>query len=303
MENTTKTNFENKKIRCSNEFELCYMRHKYLRRITENPTEEEMKPYTAIVVKMAKRTYDMYKNLFSVIGFVLDDIINIGKIHLVSFLGLFSLEKMVEKYEEFIEKYNNRNGYPPSTTDIRDKNKANFTIFLKQRMEDVVRVCRQKARNIKGLPTDEFYVYCGLNEPPKNVKDLLVDNKKYGYKKVDITIFKSIKRKAKIKDKKPFQFNGLWYICIDLDRKILSLSDFEGAGLNPYDNMHNKNPEEICTLRQNEEEFEKNRETFYGHSDKKRATIIKSFIRKNRKNRFYIDEIETAKQYLENMKK
>ena len=39
------------------------------------------------------------------VGLELDDVINIANVHLVSFLGLFSLESMPEKYKEFVKKF------------------------------------------------------------------------------------------------------------------------------------------------------------------------------------------------------
>lgn len=292
-----------KESRRTNEFELCYMRHRYLKRITDNPTQEEMEPYRSIILNLSRHTYLTYKNLFDIIGFILEDLVNIAYIHLVNFLGLFSLEKTEQKYEEFIEKHIQKKGFPPDKKDISQKNKANFTLFLKQRMEDVVRVCRNKARNIKGLPSEEFYVYCGESDPPEDERELLRNHKKYKYRKVDINVFRSIKRKAKQKNNLPFKFNGLWYICVKLEQKILTLSDFKDVGLDPYDNMHNKNPEEIYLLRQREIQFEENKENFYGHSDQYQVKIIKSFIEKNENNSFYREEIDLAKKYVDKLER
>ena len=82
-----------KKIRTSDDFELCYLRHQYFRRVKYNPTEQEMAPYMGIVANLTKNTFFTYFNLFKAVGMYQDDILNIGRVHLVSFLGLYSLEK------------------------------------------------------------------------------------------------------------------------------------------------------------------------------------------------------------------
>lgn len=86
-----------RKINTRDDFELCLLRHQYFRRAKYNPTEEEMKPYMYIVENLSKNTFFTYFNLFKSVGMYQDDVLNIGRVHLVSFLGLYSLEKMESK--------------------------------------------------------------------------------------------------------------------------------------------------------------------------------------------------------------
>lgn len=90
-----------KKIHNKDEFELCYIRHKYIRKTDSNPTDMEMRPYYKISHNMGRNTHFTYKSLFLAMGFEADDVISICRIHLVSFLGLFSMERMPEKYAKF----------------------------------------------------------------------------------------------------------------------------------------------------------------------------------------------------------
>lgn len=292
----------NSKISYKDSFELCYLRHTYLRKVDYNPTEAEMMPYMKIVTHQAKNTFYTYKNLFQMIGFIADDIINIGRIHLTAFLGLSSLEKNQKNMEDFKFIFLKKNAKDPNEADLLNKNKAIFTLELNQRMETLVRVCRQKARNIKGFPTEEFYVFYGPKRPPRNTKKLLEDHEKFQFRKLDLASFKSIKKKMKIKNNdKAFQFAGYWYVAVLLENRTLSFADFSGAGLDPYDSIHNKDPEQILFDKVNEEEFEKKKAIFEKHSDKRKEVILRGFIFKNKKNPHLQEEVGLARKYLKRL--
>lgn len=294
---------ENRKINSKNEFELCYMRHQYLRRVTYNPTQAEMAPYEKIITHLAKNTYYMYKNLFMLVGFEVEDVINIARIHLVSFLGLYKLDKVPNKLIDFLEVHWKKHIREANEEDIENKDRANMTMFMKQRMEDVVRVCRQKARNIKGMPVEEFYVYYGPKRPPKESWVLLEDHEKYGFRKLDMGSFKTIKRRQKIKSNdEPFKFAGNWYIAVTLEKRNLTLLDLSGAGYDPYDSIHNKNPEEIFFDKFNEEEFETKKANFEAQSDKRKENIVRNFIRKNKGNPKLREEIDLAKKFIKDLR-
>jgi len=306
---------ENRKIHSKDEFELCYLRHQYIRRVKYNPTAAEMEPYMKIVSIQAKKTFTTYLNLFKLVGLDYDDMVNIGRVHLVSFLGLYSLEKVPQKYAEFVANHLKKTNREPSEEVIDNKNRANLTLFMKQRMEDVVRVCRQKARNIKGMATDEFYVFYGPKRPPRNVRKLLENHEKYGFKKMDIASFKTI-RKRVMKDKKakrtrPIQptksheilnFAGAFYVSIPLEHRDLTVLDFAGANLDPYDNIHNKSPEELMLHNLDINEYERKKANFEAQTSKRKENIVRNFIRKNKKNPMFKEEIVLARKFLEELR-
>lgn len=289
---------EKKKINSRNEFELCYLRHQYIRKANANPTKDEMSPYVPIAAHMAKNTFYTYKNLFSMVGFDVDDLISIANIHLVSFLGLFSLDKMPQKYTDFVGVYHKNNFKDPNDWAILNKNKANCTLFLKQRMEDVVRVCRQKARNIKGLPTEEYFFYAGSVEPPMILRDLINDYEKLGYRKLDNAVYKSIRKKVKVDDSPVFRFGPNYYIAVPIEQKVLSLADFSGAGLDPYDSIHNMNPEQIFFTAEDNTFWEKKQNEFNRKSQTSKIILIKRFIEKNKKNPEFKEEVKAARKLL-----
>lgn len=287
-----------RKIHSKNEFELCYLRHKYFRKVKYNPTVENMKPFTHIAAHLAKNTFFRYQMLFSIVGFELEDVINIANVHMVSFLGLFSLEKMPEKYKEFVKLFKYIQGENPKDSDILDKNRANFTLFLKQRMEDVVRVCRQKARNISGMPYEECRYYCGPKKPPKRLSDLLKNHEKFGFKKIDSAVFKTIKKRAGLIHTSIFDFLGTYYVAVPVEKRSLQLDDFVGANMDPNDNMHNMNPEEALFTLEDKELWDQRRGEFRNKTDQMKAILVRNFIDKNRGNGRFAEEVKTARKFL-----
>lgn len=287
-----------KKISTREDFELAYLRHQYFRRVKYNPTEVEMQPFMKIVDHLTKNTFFTYFNLFKAVGMYHEDVLNIGRVHLVSFLGLYSLEQMPIKREEFSENFIKYNHKIPEEKDFDQKNKANFTMFFKQRMEDLVRVCRQKVRNIRGQSSEEYLVFYSKNSPPKIINKILRDYEELGYKKVDFSIFKSIRKKADVEHNATvFKFNDIWYVAIAIDQRNLELEDIVCSGSNPYDNYHNMRPDHLYE----EKEIGDLDKVFSRKSCYRKKVMLRNFIAKNKNKRHYIEEIATAKKLLKSL--
>lgn len=288
---------DKRKISSKDDFELCYLRHQYLRKAKYNPTVEEMEPYMYIVENLSKNTFFVYYNLFKTVGMYLDDVVSIGQIHLVSFLNLFALEKMDEnKLNEWILKQLfKKKGVEPTPEDYLQQNKANFSIFYKQRMEDLVRICKQKLRNIKGQSTEDYLSFTGTTELPRYPTKLIKEYESYGFKKIDFPTFKSIRKKANVKNSvTAFQFSGSWYVCFPVQQRELEIGDLIVSDVNPYSNDHNRRPDQILS----DKETTKLEELFNNKSADKKMLILKKFIAKNRNNGEYRKEVSTAKKLL-----
>lgn len=292
-----------RKINHKDDFELCYLRHKYFRKINYNPTPEEMKPYLRIVEYVSRNNFYTYKGLFTTIGMYLEDVVSIGKIQLVNYLGLFEIskEKNIEKYEVFRTAHLKEYGKDPDSYKLLGKNRANFTMFIKQRMEDLIRICNQKAKNIKGFRVEEYSAFYGANPPPEDLRKLLENNKRYGFRTISTVAFKAIRKRVKAKVDEPFMFAGAWYVAVSLEYRNITMLDFQGAGLDPYDNIHNMDPEKIMLARQEEIRFDKKKKVFDNYSKENKAKVIYEFIEKNRDNPQFEEEVYTARGMLENM--
>lgn len=287
-----------KKIDCHEEFELCYLRHQYLRRVNFNPSDAEMSPYYPIVRNLAKKTFYTYFNLFQMVGMDLEDVTSIGKVQIISYVGGFSIAENDIVHDRFIDMFQERHLDVPDAFDIQSKEKANFTVFLKQRFADLVRVCRQKAVNIKGLPTQGYMVYAGVNPPPTDHKELDRANKKYGYKKVDISNFKTLKKRMKGQDGPVYQYQGKFYVTVPVEHKTLSITDFICAGLDPREGIHNMTPEQVMLEKADQLDFETKKAAFLGRSSNYRNRKIKEFISLHKDNPSYNEEVRAARKML-----
>lgn len=293
---------ETKKISCKDQFEDCYLRHKYIKRIKVQATREELEPYFGIAIHMAKNTYYTYKNLFLNIGFELDDLIAISKAHLPTYLGLFALEKMPQKYEDFVCGHYNRGREKPDQEIFLNKNKANCTLFLKQRMEDLVRICRQKVRNITGTPAEEFYYYSSKNTPPSILRDLIDGYEKLGFKKLDISIYKAIRKRANVEySANIFLFEKMYYIQVPTGKKHLAADDFVGADLDYRDNPHNFDPEKTLLTDLDNKKWEKRKQVFDNRPKHVKIRTLRSFIKQNAGNVVFKQEVKTARKLLKNI--
>jgi hypothetical protein len=298
---------EKRKIHSKNEFELCYLRHQYLRKVDYNPTPEEMSVYSPISERMSRQTFYGYRYLFSIIGMSIEDLYNISRVWTVEFIGLFEISKTKNKkqYEQFCVDYvvymNNNPYQTPSPTDLQDKNFATFTLFMKQRLEDMVRICSQKSKNIKGLKVEDYIAFYGSKPPPEDIHKLIGDNKAYGFRIIDNRSFKAIKKKVNANIDEPFQFAGSWYVAVSLEPRNLTIADLQGAGLDPYDNKYNMNPEKLLQLKEQEIRFDKKTSMFQNSPNEEKAKTIFDFIEKNEGNPEFEEEITIARKYLRNL--
>lgn len=294
---------EKRKIHSKNEFELCYIRHQYFRRVKYNPTKEEMAPYRSVVRYMSSKTNYTYAMLLHTIGMTFDDVFAVGMVHLVNYLGLFeiNLNKNPVKYEKFSDAVLARTGHLPTPEDILNKNKADLTLFLQQRFTDFVRICRQKAKNIKGFRVDEYVPFYGPTPPPATLSKLLEDNDAYGYRRLDNVAFKAIKKRAKAEIGVPFEWAGSWYVAVPLQQRSMTILDLAGAGLDPYESEHNMNPEQLLSLRQDESALDNQIKVYKNSTKEDKTKVLLGFIEKHSDNPDMQEEIGIAKRFLKSM--
>lgn len=295
-----------KKIHYKNDFELCYLRHQYLRRTDINPTKEDLAPFSGIIHKLSGKNYSVYQKLLFAVGLHFEDLVRASEVHLVSYLGLFRIEKDEKKFAIFTKKFVDQNHHLPSESDILDKNRADFTTFLKQRMEDMVRICRQKVRNVRGTPMQAYHFFFGATIPSVTNYEILARYEKHGLKKVDPAVFRAIKKKANPANALRFFFNGNWYISIPTNFRALEYTDFIVADQDPRDLLHNKNPEELVIMSENSKkmDIELRKITKYKKiASKEKIDMLKSFISTRKNDSNYQNEVRTAVSILSYMEK
>lgn len=172
-------------------------------------------------------------------------------------------------------------------------------------MEDVVRVCHQKARNIKGMQTDDYLVFYGAQTPPEDLTDFQHNYAKYGYKKLDVSLFKSKKRKFKdaLKNQSGpvFKLDGLNYVCVAVNHRNLELLDLVGADWNPYESIHNMTPEEVMVYLDDQKDYEIKKNRFLAMSKEYRNKKLSDFISLHQNDPMYNEEVQAAKKMLKEL--
>lgn len=291
-----------KRISHRDSFELCLIRHKYFRKAKCKPTPLQMSLYDKIVKHFSFRTYYTYFDIFSIVGLDKEDVLSLGYVHLVNFWSLFRIgpKKNKDKYNKFTKRYELRYNVYPDSLALDAKNKANFTIFLKQRMEDIVRICSQKAKNIKGFKVDSSMAFYSKDKFLNNLK-LPIKNNNIKY--LSASKFKTIKKRAKSKDSNQFKWAGNWYISIPLAPRNLDKSDLINSGWNMHENEHNINPESVLVNKENKIQFDKQLNLFQNSSNENKLNIIANFINEKANDPNFVDEISTARLYLNASKK
>lgn len=283
------------RIHSKDEFELCYLRHKYVEKCKYVPTEAEIEEYMYIARKIISVNYYTYMPLFRSIPLDQTDLHNIARVHIVSFIGLFSMEHNAESKEAFQKAFVEHKMSLPDDKDHRQKNHATFTLFFRQRMQDLVRICRQKSRNIRGKVLEEYCCYSGLNQPPTNPNLLFKEADALGFKRIDSSVFKSIRKKADVEfDATLFEYEGIWYVALVTDHSVLSFEEVLGAGIDPRDNLCHQRPDEIY----DEIEFQGFSAQFANCSSYHKIKTLRDFVAKNQNKKYYTKEVKTAKSML-----
>lgn len=115
------------RINYNDHFEDVYMRHSLFRRVPD-ATAEQMEPYMSTLKSSARRALFKWQSSFKSMGFGEEDLINIGRIYLMSFLHFYA------------------------TSEDVSENRKLLVAFLKQRFGEAAKITFKKALNSTCLP-------------------------------------------------------------------------------------------------------------------------------------------------------
>lgn len=117
------------RINYKDQFEEVYLRHSVFRR-SPNPKDETLLKYATIIEKVAKRAFRRYNWILEPMGFGADDLINIGRVHTVTFIHYYA------------------------SAENKTDNIKLLTEYLKQRFSELAKLCHKKAENSTCLPAN-----------------------------------------------------------------------------------------------------------------------------------------------------
>ena len=75
--------------------------------------------------------------------------------------------------------------------------------------------------------------------------------------------------------------------------------DFVAQNLNPYENIHNLTPEDICLKNEENSYTNRLKAVFNKYSKKEKLRIINLFLESNKNNPEFKSEVKAAKKLLE----
>ena len=164
-------------------------------------------------------------------------------------------------------------------------------------MEDLVRIIRQKVRNINGMPVEEFNYYSSKNPPPAILRDLITNYEKLGFKKLDPAVYKSIRKRVNA-DGPSFSMDGTNYIAVLMEPRLLTAADLVGADLDIKDTFHNLDPERAMQTEQEKKKWETRKKEFGRKRKSVKIRMLESFVKEHVGIPGFKQEVKTARKLL-----
>jgi hypothetical protein len=292
-----------KRISHRDEFELSYLRWRYLLR-TENPAAEVLEKYKKAAYKSAKESYRDHENIYKASGMEPEDVCNIALVHLVSYLGIYSLQYVKEVNAKFSESFAVTVGREPTLAEVAKEDLSNMICFISQRMNDLIRICKQKNRNITGeLSATGLFRLVGKEKQGADL-NVYFAPASYGYKKVGTEEYKKVK-KLMHNNLKPgrFEVDGAVYRFVVEILSPVWFSDYQDTDsldlFNPQDHLVSEEYVDEFRLRYRREKL---LDRYQAATQKSKARMLNRVISILEKRGGYPKEVVLAKQLLDRLK-
>jgi hypothetical protein len=243
----------------THDFEKLYLRWKYFLKGRLKVTDEVSAAKYLIAFKReilssSNTFYFKNKVILERMGMSLDDVISISQVHLISYIGAFSLENNLGKLEIFKEKHQKKHEVLPTKEDILKKDRINFMSFLRQRYTELIKYCLRELQKISMDKIERKYfkskhVVLNIANP-----DILRNYKKYGYVPVKMTEFQKLRKS--LKHKNDFVHEGWHYFAVSSEmRSFIEDNLLECMHCDNIVGEDNLSPEDILIrLEENKEQ-------------------------------------------------
>jgi hypothetical protein len=290
-----------KQANYQDKFEELYLRYDYLRRVKDYNTDLML--YENIVKSTALISYEKYRMTFNKVGFSYDDIVNITRVYLHGFLGVYSFEVNPESLEKFKVNFMESKGREPNADDIINKQRNIIINFLRQRLQACSIFCERKSRNIVGSRGHKVYfAYTSKTIPASN--DMIVESHRdLGYRELTEQEYSQAKKISKSKKLKHIEDSkGFKIVEIDIySHAPLNLfwsatDDFSLEEI--HHSMISPSAENVVIEMEEEVEFLANKEIFNKMNKKDLKGKLREFIQSNKENNGLKKEIMLARKML-----
>jgi hypothetical protein len=243
------TEYDSKKnLSAKDSFELIYLRHDYFRKV-KNPAPGRLEEFEEIVKNMSKLFFAKNQTSVKMIGMELEDIQNIFRVFVVSFIGMSGLYENPDRMEAFNRSHKAKNGEGSilSKDDIFKKERYDLARFLRQRMSDfLVKITEsKKSTGITGYVHKKIYLMSSEKKQNFSNDILFMSYKKLGYKKINKkTYLKAVLENSPNCKNDFITKKGAHFKIVHIDDNFLTEQLIESSDLDPRNNMYLRDPEE-----------------------------------------------------------
>jgi len=242
---------DKKRINSSDHFELVYLRHRYFRAST-NPSPQRLAQFEELICNISNKVYIRNIALFKTIGFEMEDLRNIGRVHAVSFISMSGLRENPDLMAEFRVLHKKKKGQnsEPKEKDILLKEYYNMSRFLNQRLQEVAKFSGNKNTNVRGSKSEKCFY---LGNPKKNPDDLELYHSPdtYGYKKITEVEFKRLTKESGEKNSSDFLTKeGRRVRAVYIQGSFLKQRDVDGTTMDPRGTAFYRSPEDSLILKE-----------------------------------------------------
>lgn len=239
------------KISSSDHFELVYLRHRYFRKST-NPSPERLAQFEEMICKISDKIYLRNIEIFKTVGFEMDDLRNIARVHTVSFISMGGLAENPDLMKKFVLQHKKQYGMnsDPDEMDIFRKEAYNLARFLDQRIQEVAKFSKNKNQNIRGTKNHKrFFIGDGRNNPDD--LDLFRNPELYGYEKITESKYKDLVSKNHGKGKSHFLTeDGQMVRAVYIKGSFLTEHDIEDTQMDSRRTTFYRSPEENLMMKE-----------------------------------------------------
>lgn len=289
-------------------FEDLYLRHDYLRRITDID-EQALEKYNLIVLQTAKIMYSKMRLTFNKVGFYYDDIVSITRVYTAIFVGLHTFEKEPDKLTKFKLEYFDKHSTIPTPEVIAKRERNNLISFLRQKLQTCALSCKRKARNIVGMRETKILFAYTANSTPTNKEAIMAEPELFGYRKIykeeEVEIRKRFKATKILTDKLGFQV-----IEIEVPSSLPSSIIYDGSEdgfesdftltADKIEALTSESTEEFLIEIEDTHLLERYKTRFAGMSLETRHALLTKFVTENKSNPLLRNEVKVARRLINN---
>lgn len=300
--NTTEVNYQDA-------FEDLYLKHDYLKRVKDFD-QNELKEHEVTVKVTAKIMYDKFKITYNKVGFYYDDIVNISRVYLYAYLGIYSFKTNPDKYEKYKLGFVKTKGRDPSIEEMTIGERNIIINFIRQKLTTCSTFCERKSRNIVvGKNEKKAFAFTEFSIPASN--DLILEHPKtFGYRslhKVEMELIKknNLNKKNGLFDKdgfKVFEIEQLSQLPVSFQIYVSSGDSDDDEAVDLLNLSSVPSVEDTILDIEEDKDLDVNMINFESLETSKRKLMLTNFIRKNSDSKYLKEELYTAKKMLKNMK-